>query len=209
MAVHDTYYGAPEPPLLFGLWTQVGFVVCILFLSLSLASGLYYLAELAEEYCVMAKKILRWSVQLVVVVEVILLVLQEAPWYTCLVGIIAHLSYAMLLSNYPFAQLTSPSVVLSVVLFVIDNYLWFSFFVDYSTPHFSVAQVAGYFSTCVWPVPFGLFITLSDPSQGLPGGGTITDQGQGFMEGRKRRGFLSIMDTFLKKPISTSAAKAM
>ena len=72
------------------------------------ATGLYYLAELVEEYTKLAKKIITYSTQAVLVLHVLVLVIDRLPVKCVAAGIAAHLCYLGQLQRYPFMQLWSP-----------------------------------------------------------------------------------------------------
>eukprot|EP01061_Rhynchopus_euleeides_P039811 TRINITY_DN6827_c0_g2_i1.p2 TRINITY_DN6827_c0_g2~~TRINITY_DN6827_c0_g2_i1.p2 ORF type:complete len:182 (+),score=60.48 TRINITY_DN6827_c0_g2_i1:591-1136(+) len=169
------------------------------FFSVSLATGLYYAAELAEENSVRARKIIKYWLFGVVAVQLALWLLGGLPAMQCIVGIVAHLVYSTLLKDYPFASFSSPTVILSTVLFMADTIQWYLYFIEPLSPGYSVSQVVGFFGTCVWPVPFGFFVTLSLGDQNLPGLGTIDGRGDGFADMKRRRGILGFLDGFLQK----------
>eukprot|EP01060_Flectonema_neradi_P022942 TRINITY_DN3115_c0_g1_i5.p1 TRINITY_DN3115_c0_g1~~TRINITY_DN3115_c0_g1_i5.p1 ORF type:complete len:211 (+),score=27.66 TRINITY_DN3115_c0_g1_i5:47-679(+) len=208
MVMHHDLGGWEEPaPMLMQLCTWAGFLVCIGFMSVSLASGLYYIAELAEENSVMARRILKYWILLVIVANVLLLISSSISFMLGAVSIVAQICYSALLKDYPFTKLSDPAVTLSCICFVIDTVLWYNYFTDYDTPSYSVFQITGFFALFVWPVPFGFFITLSLSDQGLPGLGSINNQGDGFGDFKKRRGILSVFDYLFKKEPSSSFTK--
>ncbi|KAJ9473570.1 Protein SVP26 [Diplonema papillatum] len=176
MAIQDANGWAMESPsFLMSSLTTLGFLVCLGFFSVSLAAGLYYVAEMAEENTVMARRILKTWLIAVIVVNALLLVVDGL--HQCFVSMVANVVYASLLRNYPFADLSSPAVLASAVIFVIDTISWYLYFVDSTTPSYSITQVIGFFGTLVWVVPFGFFVTLSLSEDALPGLGTINAEG--------------------------------
>lgn len=62
----------------------VSAVFMIFFLCACLACGLYYLAELIEEYTRLTKKLILWTIRVVLVVHVLLLVADRLPLLPCL-----------------------------------------------------------------------------------------------------------------------------
>ena len=175
---------------------QAGFLVCIGFMSVSLASGLYYIAEMAEENSVIARKTLKYWIILVIITNVLLLLSGSINWMLSVVSIVSEVCYSGLLKDYPFTKLSEPAVTLSGICFVIDTILWYNYFTDYETPSYSVPQITGFFALFVWPVPFGFFITLSVADQGLPGLGSINNQGEGFGDFKRRR-YVNFISFFL------------
>eukprot|EP01064_Diplonema_japonicum_P035683 TRINITY_DN7812_c1_g2_i1.p1 TRINITY_DN7812_c1_g2~~TRINITY_DN7812_c1_g2_i1.p1 ORF type:complete len:206 (+),score=42.26 TRINITY_DN7812_c1_g2_i1:41-658(+) len=201
----ETMWSQP-PPLLMGWVTQLGFLVCMVFFSISLASGLYYAAELAEENTVMAKKVLKYWGWGVMVVLSLLWLVDGIPFWKCACGLLANISYGTLLFEYPFARFISAPVILSIALFFIDTCQWYLYFIDDFTPGYSVSMIIGFFGTMVWPVPFGFFVTLSLSDQSLPGLGSLHNRGDHEVA-KKRRGILGILDFFFKRGTPTSELK--
>lgn len=72
------------------------------------ATGLYYLAELVEEYTKLAKKFITYTTQGVLVLHVLVLVIDRLPLKCVAAGVAAHLCYLGQLQRYPFMQLLSP-----------------------------------------------------------------------------------------------------
>ncbi|GES93271.1 DUF396-domain-containing protein [Rhizophagus clarus] len=83
---------------LLHLLSYAAAILAFLFLTLSLACGLYYLAELVEEYTVLTKKIIK-KITLVDGCE-----------------------------TFPFINLTSLTFITSCVLVLADHFLWFQYF---------------------------------------------------------------------------------
>jgi hypothetical protein len=92
------------------LWliSWVAVVLQLAFFLLSLAAGLYYLAELIEEYSVLAKKVIAFAVLCVVVMHVGLWLIDGLPVLLVLTAVLAHLCYGSLLSTFPLISLLSP-----------------------------------------------------------------------------------------------------
>ena len=93
-----------------------GFVTLVL-LALSISSGLYLLAELAEEFPTMSGKITKYLLVSILVLHVILLI-DGLPLYESSASIAAHLVYATMLRNFPFVDLISVSTIVSAVAFI-------------------------------------------------------------------------------------------
>lgn len=79
-----------------------------LYVSLRAATGLYYLAELVEEYTKLAKRIITYSTQGVLILHLLVLVIDRLPLKCVAAGVAAHLCYLGQLKRYPFMQLWSP-----------------------------------------------------------------------------------------------------
>ncbi|KJZ80106.1 hypothetical protein HIM_00820 [Hirsutella minnesotensis 3608] len=154
------------------------------FLTLAIASGLYYLSELVEEHTVMAKRLLTRLIYTVIVAQVALWLFDGFPFWSTLVGIVAHVVYLGNMRRFPFVKLSDPLFLLACVLVLSDHYLWFrhfshtqmrahqrsSYYEQADMPSFTM--IASYFGLCVWLVPFALFVSLSAGDNVLPTMGT-------------------------------------
>lgn len=198
-------------PLLGYLGLLLGFV----FLTLSIASGLYYLSELVEEHTVLSSKILHRLIYAVIATQVLLCLIDGFPLLLTLLGVGSHLVYITNLRHFPIVKLTDPMFILSCVLVVVNHWIWFRHFsepVTYAAPQYtygtrgvkdrysttvtqpSFTEIASYFGLCVWLVPFALFVSLSAGDNVLPSMGSEYATGeregvgsQGFRKGHRRK----------------------
>ncbi|KAJ5585331.1 uncharacterized protein N7459_005131 [Penicillium hispanicum] len=178
----------------------LGVVVGFSFLTLAIASGLYYLSELVEEHTVFASRLLSRLIYSIIAVQVLLVIFDGFPVLLSLLGIVSHLVYASNLRRFPFVKLSDPLFILSCVLVIINHWLWFRHFsnpppsrraennwrqpyqVNYEDmPSFS--EVASYFGLCVWLVPFALFVSLSAGENVLPSMGSEYATGEHVSKG--------------------------
>ncbi|CAK7234739.1 erv26 super protein [Sporothrix eucalyptigena] len=191
----------------------MGAVVGFGFLTLAIASGLYYLSELVEEHTVFAKRFLVRLIQGIIGLQLVLCLVDRFPFWQTLLGIFAHVVYLGNMRRFPYVQLSDPLFLLSCALVLLDHYIWFRYFSTtqqrayqnmssyYDTPSNlpTFTQIASYFGICVWLVPFALFVSLSASDNVLPTmGGAGSSVGAG--DGDKKRGgtmFKSIVDSVL------------
>ncbi|KAL8997856.1 MAG: hypothetical protein Q9169_002938 [Polycauliona sp. 2 TL-2023] len=157
------------------------------FLTLAIASGLYYLSELVEEHTVFAKKLLSRLIYSVIAIQLLLAVVDALPISFSLLSIASHAVYAGNLRHFPIVKLTDPVFLLSCVLVLLNHFLWFHHF---STPPVpsparngsanrydytdipSFTEIASFFGICVWLVPFAMFVSLSASENVLPSMGS-------------------------------------
>ncbi|PHH82664.1 hypothetical protein CDD82_5204 [Ophiocordyceps australis] len=163
-------------PLIGYAGTILGFC----FLTLAIASGLYYLSELVEEHTVLAKRLLTRLIYTVVGIRVAVWLLDRLPFWPTILGVVAHVVYLGNMRRFPFVKLSDPLFLLSIVFVLLDHYVWFRYFSDSQTrayqrgAYFDQVQVptftmiASYFGLCVWLVPFALFVSLSAGDNVLP-----------------------------------------
>eukprot|EP00871_Galdieria_phlegrea_P004412 jgi/Galph1/4972/GphlegSOOS_G3645.1 len=156
--------------------------VLIGFLSLSVACGLYYLAELTEEYTTTAKKVLKFCIQLNLVTHTLLWIWERFPFMYVLLGVLAHALYALLLRGFPFIELRSPIFLACTASFILNNIGWMHFFLR--NPHLfedydlnPVLPLFSFFAVQVWLVPLGFITSLTVNESVLPGGGVDAPRG--------------------------------
>ncbi|QRV72991.1 transmembrane adaptor Erv26 [Ceratobasidium sp. AG-Ba] len=180
--------------MLLNLLSYVAAIAAFLFVTLSLASGLLWLAEVIEENSKFAKTIGVRAVYVIILLHVALYVFDRLPLRLIAFSIAAHLTYLQNFStNWPLITLTSPSFLLSCVFVIADHFLWFFYFAHVTQearqrgrvprgrlspyrreiqdtwvdpPKF--AEIATFFSICVWLVPLYLFLSLSAMDNALP-----------------------------------------
>jgi len=143
----------------------IAMIIQICFATLAIAAGLFYLAELVEEYTVLSAKIIRYILWGTTLTLFGLLVFENMPW--SLIGgcIVSNVTYYFEMKTFPFIQLTSPVFIASVVLLVMNHYFAFSYFASVWHPF---SEVLAFFTICLWLVPFALFVSLSANENTLP-----------------------------------------
>ncbi|KAI0482275.1 transmembrane adaptor Erv26 [Xylariaceae sp. FL0804] len=188
-------------PLIGYLGSIVGFC----FLTLAIASGLYYLSELVEEHTVIAKRLLTQLIYFVVGLQITVCVVDGLPYGLTLLGVVSHIIYLGNMRRFPFVKLTDPLFVASCVLVIVNHYFWFRHFSNaqqqsyarmssiYDQPDIpSFTEIASYFGLCVWLVPFALFVSLSANDNVLPTMGS--EQPSQYADGKnKRQGMVKLI----------------
>ena len=165
-------------------------------MALSVAIGLYYVAELAEEYPSLAGKCIKFATCVVLILHVILM-LDGLPWYNSLVGLLCHCVYASLLRDFPFINTLSLEALLSVVAFLVSHVVWFQFFTDieFGGIRYDFLTILGFFFVMLWVIPIGLFISMSINDNVLPGAGIgPSNAASNGINGGKRNIFKSLFD---------------
>lgn len=160
--------------MLLEVLAAVGVVFGFCFLTLSIASGLYYISEIVEEYCEPTRRFLNRAIYVIIATLVLLCITDRLSWKLVTLSVVSHLVYKQNLKRFPVIQLTSPTFLASCVLVVVNHYLWFRYFNHIEIPpqfrydpHYipmkraSFAEVASFFALCVWFIPFALFVSLS------------------------------------------------
>ncbi|KAK2741468.1 erv26 super protein [Myotisia sp. PD_48] len=163
------------------------------FLTLAIASGLYYLSELVEEHTKLARLLLSKLINAVISIQVLLWLVDGLPLRLTVLSIISHVIYAINLRHFPIIKLSDPIFIISCLLVGFNHWAWFRYF---SNPDFSstlytggrsggdydyyatgpalpsFAEIASYFGLCIWLVPFALFVSLSAGENVLPSMGS-------------------------------------
>ncbi|CAG4958674.1 protein TEX261 [Colias croceus] len=140
-------------------------MVQAVFVTLAIAAGLYYLAELVEEYTVMAKYVISWTVVATAIIHLGLIAFEEIPLYLNGLGLLQQCLHGVLLKDFPVFRLTSVTFITAVLNLILHHYLAFKYF---GTMFYGFSEVLAYFTLCLWVVPFALFVSLSANDYVLP-----------------------------------------
>ncbi|KAI5853670.1 transmembrane adaptor Erv26 [Durotheca rogersii] len=183
----------------------LGSIVGFCFLTLAIASGLYYLSELVEEHTVVAKRLLARLIYAIIGLQVVLCLVDGFPLGLTLMGVASHVVYLGNMRRFPFVKLSDPLFVTSCVLVLVNHYFWFQHFSEaqqrsysnlasmYDQPDVpSFTEIASYFGLCVWLIPFALFVSLSASDNVLPTIGT-EQPSRGAHGKSKRQGMVKVV----------------
>lgn len=92
------------------------------------AAGLYYLAELVEEYTVAAKKTITVLILATTLIFVLFIFFDRLPWSMVLCGLLAQLCHIIIMNSFPYVQFTSISFMGACVMLVVNHWLAFTYF---------------------------------------------------------------------------------
>uniref|UniRef100_I3K579 Protein TEX261 n=1 Tax=Oreochromis niloticus TaxID=8128 RepID=I3K579_ORENI len=95
------------------LLSWLSLLIQISFVTLAIAAGLYYLAELIEEYTVATSRIIKYMILFSTGVLVCLYMFEGFPMLMVGVGLFTNLVYFGLLQTFPYILLSSPNFILS------------------------------------------------------------------------------------------------
>lgn len=104
------------------------------------AAGLYYLAELVEEYTVIAKKVITILVLFVATVFFLFLFVDNLPWSMIICGLVSQVLHAIILTDFPYVKLLSVQFVGTIVMLFVNHYLAFKHF---TWQYYSFTEVNG------------------------------------------------------------------
>ncbi|KAG6557669.1 hypothetical protein Mapa_000950 [Marchantia paleacea] len=167
------------------LVVYAGFYLFLVFFAICLATGLYYVAEIVEEYTRLTRKVINYTIKVVVIgIHLLLLVWDRLPILCIAFGVGAHVFYYRMLKTFPYITLTSVDFIGSACLLVISHLVWFQFFLrDPRCAYVSVEWMLGFMLIMLWIVPFAFFISLAANESVLPGaGGPYPYQGYSRLE---------------------------
>mmetsp|Transcript_40701 Transcript_40701/g.102450 ORF Transcript_40701/g.102450 Transcript_40701/m.102450 type:complete len:204 (-) Transcript_40701:29-640(-) len=145
------------------VWCCYIFLFC--FGSFCLTCGLYYLAEIIEEYTRLAGTVIRYTLYAVCGIHVLMLFFEDFPASHVIFGLLAHATYFLLLGLFPYIELSDPRFIASCVMALLDHCLWFRYF---TLNYYDFGEILSFFVCCVWLIPFGFFISLSANENTLP-----------------------------------------
>uniref|UniRef100_A0A2S2PB87 Protein TEX261 n=1 Tax=Schizaphis graminum TaxID=13262 RepID=A0A2S2PB87_SCHGA len=140
-------------------------VLQIALISVFIGAGVYYLAEFVEEHTALTKKIIKWTIHVVITCHIGLYLFDNIPLTLIALGILSHIVYYFLLIDFPNFNLTSLSFILSIILLIGNHVLAFKFFRQRYT---TLSEVFSYFTVCLWMVPFMFILSLSANDNTLP-----------------------------------------
>mmetsp|Transcript_3629 Transcript_3629/g.10517 ORF Transcript_3629/g.10517 Transcript_3629/m.10517 type:complete len:213 (+) Transcript_3629:307-945(+) len=171
-----------------------GGYLSIVFLSVCLATGLYYLAELLEENTQLAKQVIAYISEATLVLHAVLLLWDRMPLLPITASAAAHVAYLQLLKTYPFFQLVSWETGASITGVIAANVAWGRHF--WNSWH-TLEYICGFLLMTSWLTPMLLVLSLAANENALPGGGTGMPAATGRSGQPKKRGNRSLLLTTL------------
>jgi len=137
----------------------------LILISVFIGSGVYFLSDFIEEHVALTKKCIKWSIYVVIICHIGLYLFDNVPLMLISVGILSHIVYYSLLTDFPYFDLTSVSFISSVILLIGNHVLAFRYFRQrYAT----LSEVLSFFIICLWLVPFIFILSLSANDNTLP-----------------------------------------
>lgn len=115
--------------LFFSVLVFFGYIFGFSFVSLSLACGLYYMAELVEEYTIMTKRVIKYTTYTIATFHILLL-FDGLSFYRVSFSLGCLGWYCMLLPKFPAIELSSPVFLSSCLLVIVNHFTWFFYFTD-------------------------------------------------------------------------------
>ncbi|CAG9460052.1 unnamed protein product [Pedinophyceae sp. YPF-701] len=161
----------PEPAMASHFFQTLvvyaGLYLLLLLTAVSLATGLYYIAELIEEYTRLTKRVITHAIQAVAVMHVLCWVWDRLPFLPIAVGLGCQALFHRNLKKFPFIELSSPDFAGAAGLVVVDQLLWYKHFAGKG---YSLEFLVCFNAVMVWLIPFAFFLSISSNESFLPGG---------------------------------------
>ena len=205
-------------PHLFNIFTFVAFYALAGFVVLGIASALYYISELAEEYSAVARRAIKTAIPTIGAMFFLMMVVDGLSWWRCLLSIGGLGVYSTHLSTFPWVWVSSPKTYASFAAFIVDNLVWLSYFTraDVQKEHM-YWSVVSFFFVFVWLVPLTLFVTVAAADEQLPLGSAYHNSTEASSPttptytqlpnpGHKRHTFASLLTALLPSRASTYKA---
>jgi len=154
------------------------------------------MSELMEEYERFCKKLLRYTIYVVISVHVLLFVFEGFPPLYLLIGVIMHLLYFRLIPQFPRIELSNVIFIICCILLVLDHTVWFKHFTE-NVHHFE--EILAFYLICVWTVPLSFFIGLTTNDDTLPYGSTVNSTGEPIGKKKKTSRIVSLLQSIQEK----------
>lgn len=144
----------------------LSFILIAICLTVSVAAGMYYVAELIEEYTTIAKRVIHGILILITILNVSLIIFEnQFTWTLWAIGLFSNLLYFFILAEFPVIAFLSPTFLLAMFMLIVHHYFAFSFFNQHYYPF---PEILAYFTLFVWLVPFSFVLSLSANDYVLP-----------------------------------------
>ena len=151
--------------MIFHFLSYFGIILGAGILLGSLTAGMYYLAELIEEYTVLTKKVLTGATFVIAGIHLLLL-FESFPMYHTLFSLLTLYLLSTMLETFPNVSITSVNVIISFLAVLINHFMWFSYFTHHH--YYTFREVTSFFGICVWSLPLLYFLSLSANEYTLP-----------------------------------------
>ncbi|XP_015598854.1 protein TEX261 [Cephus cinctus] len=149
----------------FYVLSWISLIVQLCFGTISIAAGLYYMAELVEEYTAISKRVIKSFILGTFFIHLGFLLFENLPTTMVICGVAAQVAHLFILQTFPYVYITSPAFIVAIIMLVINHYLAFTYF---ASVYYNFSEVMAYFTLCLWLVPFALFVSLSANENVLP-----------------------------------------
>jgi len=102
-------------------------------------AGLYYLAELAEEYTTTARKCILFLISFTIFIYILLMLFEDLPWSLIICGFVAQGFHLGIMGGFPFVRFLSLPLLGSLAMLVVNHFLAFQYFTTVYVPFTQVS----------------------------------------------------------------------
>lgn len=145
--------------------TWLSSILQLLCVTFSIGAGLFYLAEIVEEYAYVAKKYLNLLIIIDTFFAIGLIIFEDLPILIVGLCIACNFLYFVSIRTFPVIEIFSPAFICSIILFVFHNYYAFNHF---SSNYYQFSEVLCYMTLFCWFIPIILLCSCSANDNVLP-----------------------------------------
>lgn len=102
------------------------------------AAGLYYIAELVEEYSATARKVILFTISFIMFSYTMFIFCDNLPWRMIIMGFVTQFFHLAIMSNFPFITFLSWPFLGAICCLLINHVLAFQYF---TTIYYPFAEV--------------------------------------------------------------------
>ena len=124
--------------LIIYLLSYISIVVHICFVTISFAAGLYYISELVEEYTEKAKKVIKYSTFVTILIYILLMITENFSWSMIICGLVSQAFHLFILRDFPNIKILSIEFWGAVTLLLVNHYLAYQHFEEV---YYSLSEV--------------------------------------------------------------------
>ncbi|XP_063676770.1 protein TEX261-like [Bolinopsis microptera] len=149
----------------FAILHWIAFFLEILFATVCIAAGLFYITEVIEDYTSISRSFFKWSNIAVVGAYLTMFLFEGTGTLNLILGILTFIMAWQVIEQFPNIEMVSPSFMGLIVCMILNHVTAYWFFKD---RFLSFSQIIAYFTICVWLVPIQLILGLVAGENILP-----------------------------------------
>lgn len=112
-------------------------------------AGLYYIAELVEEYTTAARRVILFMISFTIFVYTMFIFCDDLPWRMVIMGFVTQAFHLAIMGNFPFIKFLSIPFIGSVVCLILNHFLAFQYFTSFYYPFTQVSEIYKLFISLV------------------------------------------------------------
>ncbi|KAI9582896.1 hypothetical protein GQX74_012113 [Glossina fuscipes] len=128
-------------------------ILQVVFVTISIVAGLYYIAELVEEYTTAARKVILFMISFTMFVYTMFIFCDDLPWRMVIMGFVTQAFHLAIMGNFPFIKFLSIPFIGSVVCLILNHFLAFQYFTSFYYPFTQIEALRSCVLTCPSDIP--------------------------------------------------------